>query len=65
MRFVVITGMSGGGKRTALKMLEDEGFYCVDNLPVDLLDKFVELVSNPGREHELVALGYQCRWFTR
>lgn len=61
MRFVVITGMSGGGKRTALKMLEDEGFYCVDNLPVDLLDKFVELVSNPGREHELVALGLDVR----
>ena len=32
MRFVVVTGMSGGGKRTALKMLEDAGFYCVDNL---------------------------------
>ena len=48
MRFVIITGMSGGGKRTALKMLEDEGFYCVDNLPVDLLDKFVEIISSSG-----------------
>ena len=61
MRFVIITGMSGGGKRTALKMLEDEGFYCVDNLPVDLLDKFVEIISSPGSEHEHVALGLDVR----
>ena len=33
MRFVIVTGMSGGGKSTALRMLEDVGFYCVDNLP--------------------------------
>ena len=42
MRFVVVTGMSGGGKRTALQLLEDAGFYCVDNLPVSLVEKFVE-----------------------
>ncbi len=45
MRFVVVTGMSGGGKRTALKLLEDAGFYCVDNLPVSLVEKFVELIA--------------------
>ena len=48
MRFVVVTGMSGGGKRTALKLLEDAGFYCVDNLPVSLVEKFVELIAMPG-----------------
>lgn len=53
--------MSGGGKRTALKMLEDEGYYCVDNLPVDLLENFVELINEPSREHELVALGLDVR----
>ena len=42
-------------------MLEDEGFYCVDNLPVDLLDKFVEIISSPGSEHEHVALGLDVR----
>ena len=42
MRFVVVTGMSGGGKSTAFKLLEDDGFYCVDNLPVSLVEKFVE-----------------------
>ena len=49
MRFVVVTGMSGGGKRTALKLLEDAGFYCVDNLPVSLVEKFVELIAMTGR----------------
>ena len=47
MRFVVVTGMSGGGKSTALRMLEDAGFYCVDNLPVPLIEKFVELIAAP------------------
>ena len=50
MRFVVVTGMSGGGKSTALKMLEDAGFYCVDNLPISLVEKFVELISMPNSE---------------
>ena len=61
MRFVVVTGMSGGGKSTALKMLEDAGFYCVDNLPVSLVEKFVELVSMPGSEVSKVALGLDVR----
>lgn len=61
MRFVVVTGMSGGGKRTALKMLEDTGFYCVDNLPVPLIEKFVELVDTPGSEIKKVALGLDVR----
>ena len=61
MRFVIVTGMSGGGKRTALKMLEDTGFYCVDNLPVPLIEKFVELVDTPGSEIKKVALGLDVR----
>ncbi len=61
MRFVVVTGMSGGGKSTALKMLEDIGFYCVDNLPVSLIEKFAELVSMPGSEVSKVALGLDAR----
>lgn len=44
MRFVIVTGMSGAGKRTALKMLEDAGYFCVDNLPLPLIDKFSQLV---------------------
>ena len=61
MRFVVVTGMSGGGKSTALKMLEDAGFYCVDNLPISLLDKFIELIATPGSEITRVALGLDVR----
>lgn len=61
MRFVIVTGMSGGGKRTALKMLEDAGFYCVDNLPVPLIEKFVELIATPNGEIQKVALGLDVR----
>ena len=61
MRFVIVTGMSGGGKRTALKMLEDAGFFCVDNLPIPLLEKFVELIAMPGQEISKVALGLDVR----
>lgn len=61
MRFVVVTGMSGGGKTAALKMLEDAGYYCVDNLPISLLHKFVELMSNPASEITKVALGIDVR----
>ncbi len=61
MRFVVVTGMSGGGKKTALRMLEDIGFYCVDNLPVELIEKFIELLAAPGGEITKVALGVDVR----
>lgn len=45
MRIIVITGMSGSGKSTAVRALEDEGFYCIDNLPVRLFKPFVELIE--------------------
>lgn len=43
MKFIIITGMSGAGKSTALNFFEDSGYFCVDNLPPDLLSKFAEL----------------------
>lgn len=61
MRFVVVTGMSGSGKLTAMKMLEDAGYYCVDNLPVKLIDKFVEIIVTPNSEISKVALGLDVR----
>ncbi len=61
MRLVVVTGMSGGGKRTAMKMLEDAGYYCVDNLPVQLIDKFIELMGGHDSEFSKVALGLDSR----
>jgi UPF0042 nucleotide-binding protein len=49
VRLVIVTGMSGAGKTQALKMLEDMGFYCVDNLPIPLIETFAELtLSNQG-----------------
>lgn len=61
MRFVIVTGMSGAGKQTAMKMLEDCGFFCVDNLPVLLIDKFMELIATPNAEISKVALGLDVR----
>lgn len=61
MRFVILTGMSGAGKSTALKMMEDIGFYCVDNLPIPLIAKFAELVFESSSEIEKVALGIDIR----
>ncbi len=61
MIFVVVTGMSGGGKLTAMRMFEDMGFYCVDNLPVPLIEKFVELLAMPNSEITKVALGLDVR----
>jgi RNase adapter protein RapZ len=45
MKVVVVTGVSGAGKSTALRALEDLGFYCADNLPMPLLPKFIELLA--------------------
>ena len=59
--FVIVTGMSGAGKLTAQKMLEDLGYYCVDNLPIPLISKFVELILEPNREITKVVLGIDVR----
>lgn len=61
MRFVIVTGMSGAGKLTAQKMMEDMGYYCVDNLPVPLIPKFVELILEPSQEITKVVLGIDVR----
>lgn len=61
MRIVIVTGMSGAGKRTALKVFEDAEYYCVDNLPVDLLPKFVELAMAGNNKIENIAMGIDVR----
>ena len=61
MRLVIVTGMSGAGKTTALKMLEDMGFYCVDNLPIPLIGKFAELAGSRRGEKSQAALGIDIR----
>lgn len=61
MRFVFVTGMSGAGKSTVLKSLEDLGFFCVDNLPVALVLKFVELIRESDFNNENIAVGIDIR----
>ncbi len=61
MRFIFVTGMSGAGKSTALKSLEDLGFFCVDNLPVALIDRFVALSIDNNFENDKIALGVDIR----
>lgn len=61
MRFVIVTGMSGAGKSSALKMLEDVGYFCVDNLPTRLLCKFAELTLDKTANISNVALGIDIR----
>ena len=61
MRFVTVTGMSGAGKTSVLKFLEDINFFCVDNLPPALLPKFAELCYEQEGEIERVALGIDIR----
>lgn len=61
MRLVIVTGMSGAGKTIALKMLEDLGFYCVDNLPIPLMEPFAQLAMQKPSAHEQVALGIDIR----
>ena len=60
MRFVVVTGLSGAGKSTTLNFLEDSGYYCVDNLPVQLITEFANLL-NENDEIERAALGIDAR----
>nr|WP_296041255.1 RNase adapter RapZ [uncultured Blautia sp.] len=62
MRLVIVTGLSGAGKSTALKMLEDDRYFCVDNLPVPLMNKFVSLMTG-AKEEEIqnAAIGVDAR----
>ena len=63
MKIVIVTGMSGAGKSTALNMLEDEGYYCVDNMPISLIPKFAELADCQEQDngYNNIALGVDIR----
>ena len=57
----IISGLSGSGKSTALAALEDAGFYCIDNMPVDLLPKFLEMPIERNSEISGIALVMDLR----
>ena len=62
MRLVIVTGLSGAGKSTALKMLEDARYFCVDNLPIPLVSKFVSLMAGmQGEDVQNAAIGIDAR----
>ena len=62
MRIIVLSGLSGSGKSVALHMLEDLGFYCIDNIPAALLKPFIShAVRSPERTYERAAVGLDAR----
>ncbi len=61
MHFIIVTGMSGAGRTSAMRILEDDGYFCVDNLPVSLLPTFMQLTEDSSEQIEKVALGLDIR----
>jgi UPF0042 nucleotide-binding protein len=61
LEVVVVTGLSGSGKSTAIHVLEDLGFYCIDNLPVVLVPRFLELATSSRERISRVGLGIDIR----
>lgn len=61
MKLMIVTGMSGAGKRSVMKILEDMDFFCVDNLPIELIPKLTQLVTNESESIDKAALGIDIR----
>lgn len=61
MRLVIVTGMSGAGRSSVMKMLEDMGFFCVDNLPVRLIPKLTKITLEEGSTIDRLAIGIDIR----
>lgn len=61
MKVVIVTGLSGAGKSSAMKSMEDAGYYCVDNLPPVLIGKFIEICNYSVEDMDKIALGIDIR----
>lgn len=61
MEFLIVTGMSGSGKTNVMHFLEDMGYYCVDNLPPQLISKFADICAQTGKSVEKVAIAIDIR----
>lgn len=61
MKLVIVTGMSGAGKSSALKIMEDIGYYCIDNIPLELIPKFIDLIERLEEIPQQVAIGLDVR----
>lgn len=60
-RFVIVTGMSGAGRNSVLRMLEDMGFFCTDNLPVKMIPRLTKVFMEEGQDVEGIAVGIDIR----
>lgn len=60
-RFVIVTGMSGAGRNSVLRMLEDMGFFCTDNLPVKMIPRLTKIFMEEGQDVEGIAVGIDIR----
>lgn len=56
MRLIIVTGLSGSGKSVAIRQLEDSGFYCIDNLPLDFIDPIARHLQNHGQQRVAIAV---------
>ena len=61
MAFLIVTGMSGSGKSATMSVLEDIGYYCIDNLPAELIPKIHEISKRSQGNLEKVAIGIDAR----
>ncbi len=62
MKILIISGLSGSGKSVALDSLEDDNFYCIDNLPITLLPTFIDqCLNDPNPHHKKIAIGIDAR----
>ena len=61
MRFIIVTGLSGAGKTLVIRFLEDMGFFCVDNLPPKLIQKFAELCYQSSGKIDKIAIVVDIR----
>jgi len=63
MRVIIVSGLSGSGKSVALNVLEDLGFYCIDNIPAGLLNSFLEeVITNEELAYDKVGLGLDAHF---
>ena len=61
MQFLIVTGISGSGKSTALNVLEDIGYYCIDNMPPELIPKFADVCTGSNGKINKVAFVIDVR----
>ena len=60
-KFYIVSGMSGAGKSQALKIFEDFGFVCVDNMPLQMMEDFIDICLKNPEKYKNVAISVDAR----